>query len=303
MRKDIAKVIVERPRLGSRSATSDDPKGYKGRLLGRDGDFEDLPAKESMTRKYGSGKQLNENLAPLRRFLLKNAGRPWDKVYSEISEQIDLNSTVKRHIWQHVFDTVEKNTFIGPDGEVWCRGKYRGGDSPIADAYFSVLYVHPVDGLLKKIKKNKKHEGYEAVYAKRANAERGLDDVKTLDGVRYEKQKGIWYLVELKPIPRPVSQIIQFMEKDMSVPTSEGLIRDVCMGYQLFRLIDEKTGKENEVYRNRLLDRDGRKDVYWSYETLSRYYGKAGVYGAKRKQASSKELKAAGLKNDPQEAD
>jgi len=34
-------------------------------------------------------KWLNENLAPLRRYLMRQVGRPWDKVYGEIRKTID----------------------------------------------------------------------------------------------------------------------------------------------------------------------------------------------------------------------
>jgi hypothetical protein len=47
-------------------------------------------------------KGLNENLAPLLRYLLSNVGRPWDKVFGEICRRINVNSAVQLHIWQHV---------------------------------------------------------------------------------------------------------------------------------------------------------------------------------------------------------
>ena len=90
MREDMAKVIVERPRIGSRNS-SDDPKGYGRKRYGKHKDLEDMPSKESMSRgrKYGYDcKQLNEHLRPLYRFLDKQIGRPWDKVFSEICERI-----------------------------------------------------------------------------------------------------------------------------------------------------------------------------------------------------------------------
>ena len=61
MREDMAEVIVERPRLNPRNAR-------KGRRL----DLDDLLSHEGMRRSHawrGDRKELNENLAPLRRYL------------------------------------------------------------------------------------------------------------------------------------------------------------------------------------------------------------------------------------------
>ena len=61
MREDMSRVIVERPRLG----------GHRTRK-GRARALDDLPKQEGMRRAHlhsGDWKTLNENLAPLRRFL------------------------------------------------------------------------------------------------------------------------------------------------------------------------------------------------------------------------------------------
>ena len=55
---------------------------------------------------------LNENLAPLRRYLRAQLGRPWNKVFSEICAGIDRRNTVQQHIHQHIRD------FIAIDVEV-----------------------------------------------------------------------------------------------------------------------------------------------------------------------------------------
>ena len=53
----------------------------------------------------GGLKLLNENLAPLRRYLERQVGRPWDKVYSEIAEGLRVASTVQRHVRDHLRDS------------------------------------------------------------------------------------------------------------------------------------------------------------------------------------------------------
>lgn len=77
MRKDMAKVIVTRPRIVDSvrrrgRARSDDllPKGVG---LRRD------------AMEHGGFKALNENLAPLRRYLERQVGRSWNKVFGEIA--------------------------------------------------------------------------------------------------------------------------------------------------------------------------------------------------------------------------
>ncbi len=100
MRADMGKVLVERPRFGSRGGR---PKGYKKavtRGLAAGGG----PTREGMKRPHGhSLKQFNEHLGPLRRFLDANVGRPWDTVYSEICAHVDLGNVVQKHILTHLF--------------------------------------------------------------------------------------------------------------------------------------------------------------------------------------------------------
>src|SRR5580704_1168370 len=80
MRSDMAKVIVERPRIKAR-------KSKQGRAVA----LEDLPSHEGMRRAQalrGDRKQLNENLNPLKRYLAGQVGRPWRKVYGEIARNL-----------------------------------------------------------------------------------------------------------------------------------------------------------------------------------------------------------------------
>jgi len=97
MRPDMHKVIVERPRFGGHGAR-------KGR---RPRDLEDLPAKLGMRRPYGyHGKNLDDHLGPLRRYLRKQVGRPWNKVYSEICAGLRAGHPVHDHLRRHVFEIV-----------------------------------------------------------------------------------------------------------------------------------------------------------------------------------------------------
>jgi len=90
MREDMFKVIVERPRWGSRHATKTklryDKCEGRSRVTGR-----------RLAIETGYRKSLNENLAPLKRYLHKQVGRRWDDVFSEICQRLDTGSTVKMH--------------------------------------------------------------------------------------------------------------------------------------------------------------------------------------------------------------
>src|SRR5688572_30014619 len=107
MREDMAKVIVERPR--KRGGL----KYPRGSVRGVDRmPLDDWPKRRGIRRPWQerhAEKFLNENLAPLRRFLQSNVGRPWDKVYGEICQRINRSSAVQLHIWQHLSDFVCTN--------------------------------------------------------------------------------------------------------------------------------------------------------------------------------------------------
>ena len=107
MRRDMFKVIVERPRYFTPGGST---RGRAPR------DVEDAPSHQGMHRRYKAHaqKELNENLAPLRRYLLKQVGRPWNKVFSEICEHLRVDSAVQRHVRLHIAD------FVSIEGRSHC---------------------------------------------------------------------------------------------------------------------------------------------------------------------------------------
>ncbi|SRR6266480_293704 len=120
MRADMSRVIVERPRLGSR-ANNDD----KGEMKLRQKALENedlLPGRQSTARgRRAYSKHLNEHLAPLRRFLNSRIGKHWSKVYAEIRENINPDSAVQMHIMQHLvgsFGYVKTNVKHGRMGRL-----------------------------------------------------------------------------------------------------------------------------------------------------------------------------------------
>ena len=120
MRPDMSDVMVERPRRGMRNATRHAP-------WEKNASIDDLPAREGVRKRHtgaGTRRELNENLAPLRRFLVSQAGRPWNVVYSEICANIRPRTAVQLHVLQHVWDFVERDVVMADDGAV-CSGPGR----------------------------------------------------------------------------------------------------------------------------------------------------------------------------------
>jgi hypothetical protein len=131
MRPDMAKVIVERPR---RLWGPTRP----GRALGHD----DLPSHEGMRAphvRHWRGKELNENLAPLRRYLDRQVGRPWNKVYAEISAHLRPTNATQQHVRDHLRDYVN----ITPR-RIHTPMRQRPG----TDIWPQPYYVDPRTGLL-----------------------------------------------------------------------------------------------------------------------------------------------------------
>jgi hypothetical protein len=133
MREDMARVIVERPRIIDSFARK-----------GRAPPLEEYPKQLGMRRSQrerGGFKTLNENLAPLRRFLERQVGRPWDKVFAEIAARLRADSTVQQHVRDHLKDFVA----IKPRRGISTR--YRKGDDAL---WHQPLYVDRRDGILKR---------------------------------------------------------------------------------------------------------------------------------------------------------
>lgn len=126
MRPDIAKKLVERPRFGG---------GGKAKLIaerrkGKNPDkWEELPQKESCKKvniPYYNGKYLNEYFAPLKGFLRKSVGRPWDKVNSEVRALLSPKSPTQNHVLDHLYRDFVELTPVWIDGEP-CDHRFGSG--------------------------------------------------------------------------------------------------------------------------------------------------------------------------------
>jgi hypothetical protein len=147
MREDMDKVIVERPRVGSRLASR--KKGYRKHIQQTDTD--DLPRRGPMLGCWrGRQKWLNEHLDPMRRFLRSQVGRPWNKVHHDLCEHISFDNAVQKHVLTHVFDFVQPHVNI-VNGKVIVRGGWRRG----RELQPGDMYVCPQSGLLKVVRPNR----------------------------------------------------------------------------------------------------------------------------------------------------
>ena len=183
----MAKVIVERPRR----------QGWPSKGHGRVRDVEDLPRTQGMTRPHRmnwGGKELNENLAPLRRFLHSRVGHKWNDVYSEISQNLRVDSAVQQHVRDHVWDFVALHVTVDNAGYLWATRwtiPFKVGDG------FWGLYVDPRDGVLRDTGPRPKL----ASYGERRAAE-FADTVKIVDNNNeLRKHNGIWYWCEVNTVP------------------------------------------------------------------------------------------------------
>ena len=146
MRSDMHKVIVERPRQGSRGR-------IRGTPWEKNTALEDLPRNEGVRKAHsarGDMRTLNENLAPLRRYLFQQVGRHWDAVYSEISAGLRATSAVQQHVRDHVWDYVERYAILGVKGEVFASARRFRGYTGRMKA--GTLYIHPQTGRLCLVK-------------------------------------------------------------------------------------------------------------------------------------------------------
>lgn len=183
MRRDMRKKIVERPRVGPYRQT-------RGRAMRRREmlDPESAPLREKMFR---HDKYLNENLAPLRRYLLSKVGCKWNDVYSEIRANLRCTSATHLHVLQHLEQMVVTQPLM-IDGKPYrpCHESRNGPTQLSPGRWSNVVWVDPKTGLLHKVTRPPKV------------APTTHPDVVNIDkNLVYRRIKGIWYRVTLSDIP------------------------------------------------------------------------------------------------------
>jgi hypothetical protein len=162
----MAKVIVTRPRFVESDI-------HKGRAVPHEAQPKSLGMRRAARERHGY-KELNENLAPLRRYLEGQVGRPWNAIYSEIAKNLRSTSTVQQHVRDHLTDFVE----LTPSPRGGRLGPRTG------------LYVDR-RGILRR-----RSPSAEAEALPQAPAVRRLSPT-----IELRKIDGLWYEVRLAPLP------------------------------------------------------------------------------------------------------
>jgi hypothetical protein len=211
MRSDMAKVIVERPRFGSRYKYRKKGQSSKWKWTGSGSEV----CRESIYRLRGQTRSLNEHLSPLRRYLHKQVGRPWNDIFHDICKHIRLDSAVQKHVRDHLAEFVQTRVIM--KGSTPCHGDYSFGNrigQPIlgtGNAGLSRglgLYVCPRTGLLKQAPTQAKP-------APTPSPPRHLP-IDVSHG--YYQADGIWYKVDFIPMAQAA---VSIREVNFKIPTTE----------------------------------------------------------------------------------
>lgn len=182
MRKDFDKVLTERPRVGGGG-------GYRSNKRIKEEEVHEDFSRKSEPMSMGRGsKEFTDLISPLYRWMEKQVGRPWNKVYSEIKDNFASNNLQHQHLIQHVRWMVDLNCFK-KNHKIYNSQGLEVNSLGSRRPQFYVLD----DGLLKMIKKARTKYG---VIPSNPNC-------KVIDGKTYKADKdGIWYEIELSPVPK-----------------------------------------------------------------------------------------------------
>ncbi len=183
------KVVTEKPRSGGRIKA---PKGEK-RQLAKFG--EDQPKREKIRQKWkraGWEKEFTDVIGPLYGYLKKQVGRPWNKVYSELSKILPKGSVQNNHIYTHVFQIVEKDVEMVDGIPCYKAVRFyrdRYGVPIESSGNTDSLFIHPVTGILCKAKRKRK---------KKYTPQKWLPGIQVYQGLQYHKLQDGWYEVKVK---------------------------------------------------------------------------------------------------------
>jgi hypothetical protein len=149
MRPDMHHLLVERGHEG-RTWTTKSMKSWGARCRFRND--EDDQRESPLAPRWRPS--FSENLAPLRRYLEAQVGRPWDKVYAEIRAQVNADTAVQYHILQHIYDRLVVSVWREADGTLWYQSRW-GQPYPLSQSWSARLYVCPDTGILRRVKRRR----------------------------------------------------------------------------------------------------------------------------------------------------
>ncbi len=217
MRWDMFKVIVERPRGGGGTGRWQARAKQQARQ-----DLEHAPLQQPIGRGRGT-KHLRENLAPLRRYLLGQVGRPWDAVHAEISANLRLTSTVQRHVLEHLEQMVVRHVAL-----VDRRPTFAVNHEPVvAGRWRNVVYVCPVTGKLRAV-----------LRSQRSPPPPSPSRIDLPDGSQLQRIAGVWHHLTLLPLPPRRGDREGLWDVVLRVRLD---VRDT---YAMYRQLKEQYGRE-----------------------------------------------------------
>lgn len=215
MRSDMDKVIVERPRLGSRLPSR--KKGYRKHIQSMP--VEDLPRREPLLGRWkGRERYLNEHLGPMRRFLRSNVGRPWNNVHRDLCEHVSFDNAVQAHVLSHIYDFVHRYVKVVDSCHVldiepwWWQGRRLSEGE---------MYICPSSGLLKVVRHDRRQDAPTRVVQNTTS--------------QLLKRDGSWWEVRLQRLPEnPGDQWDVWLERavaDLTVQDCRTVYRGELFAY------------------------------------------------------------------------
>ncbi|MFB2974296.1 hypothetical protein ACE1CD_35485 [Aerosakkonema sp. BLCC-F183] len=190
----LGEIVIERPRRGMRISAKK-LTGYKKALekITQEATEEGLLSPYLIKIRQRT-KHFSDHLGPLRRWLRSKVGQPWDAVYKELCQQIEMRTLIGQHLLGHVWGFVERDVEL-IDGVPYRKKSYSyySERRPIGD-WREELYVHPETGILCLAKRRPNKD------INKGDNKR--DDLIIIDAYhQYRKLDDLWYLVTLQDIP------------------------------------------------------------------------------------------------------
>ena len=196
MRKDLNKVLTERPRVGHKNKYKQTRKQHQRSFdcSDEDGPFGGC---EGMRQPYRDRKQNSDLWSAIRRWMAKQVGRPWNDVFSEVCRDLHESDDMRAHFMAHVRIEVDEQVNITPNGRLYrprgplSRGDWDNWTPDHIPGVRKRYYVDPRDGILKKTPDadyiGERHWRYEP---------ESFGWVM-FDGVQIKYIDGIWYAVAI----------------------------------------------------------------------------------------------------------
>jgi hypothetical protein len=187
MRNDMAQLLVEHPRHKAGEL-------YREHRRRANREPEEAPLKQGMRRPYFERKQFGEFFAPVKGYLRKSVGRPWDKVFSELSASLHGGGAVVDHVKIHVLRDFVILQPAWHDG-VACYpphsfSGFRSKPTPIVRRFNDGLYVDR-QGILRQA----------PVEPSRKPRKSKPIGIVIDTHSAYYKIDAVWYRVWFKPLP------------------------------------------------------------------------------------------------------